>query len=394
MDKKNKSNKVPENTRKTTRSGSLKSSVGSVTAESSPTPVEAPPSRRQNTRDKKVTSTPEKPAASKPKPAAAPEKSQPEASKPEASKPGTNQGESSSKNVNAGAMDFAALLSKQMEDFKNMMISTQQQTAAMIEQMQNQSEMRFAKIEAELSNFIPAVDQRFGEVERRVDEEETSSQASVLELQKVQAYLNQQIAESKEKEAAVKEEIKKIETYLDADQIKGKQIQQDLEDKGQKLYKIEEFLDANQERDKVHLNELEEKIEKLMAISQVQQQEIERLGKQAWNAQNKEQASTSKPFPLHIDTKEARYGSYHHLTPPILTRNAMEDVVMTVEYERDIPMFNGETGDVESFIDRLKRYFGRHQKYYQSEPTAMLYFIEDHLQGTAKKWYQMDEVFK
>ncbi|KAG4100932.1 hypothetical protein H8356DRAFT_1034704 [Neocallimastix lanati (nom. inval.)] len=398
MDKKNKSNKAPENTRKTTRSGSLKSSVGSVTADSSPTPVEAPPSRRQNTGDKKMTTTPEKPAASKPKPAAAPEKSQPEASKPEASRPGTNQGESSSKNVNAGAMDFAALLSKQMEDFKNMIISTQQQTAAMIEQMQNQSEMRFAKIEAELSNFIPAVDQRFGEVERRVEDEESSSQASVLELQKVQAYLSQQLAESKDKEAAVKAEIKKIETYLDADQIKGKQIQQDLEDKGQKLFKIEEFLDANQERDKAHLNELEEKIEKLMAINQVQQQEIERLGKLALDAQNKEQASTSKPFPLHIDTKEARYGSYHHFTPPIMTRSAMEDVVMTdaypVEYERDIPMFNGENGDVESFIDRLKRYFGRHQKYYQSEPTAMLYFIEDHLQGTAKKWYQMDEVFK
>jgi len=32
-------------------------------------------------------------------------------------------------------MDFAALLSKQMEEFKNMMISTQQQTDAMIEQM-------------------------------------------------------------------------------------------------------------------------------------------------------------------------------------------------------------------------------------------------------------------
>jgi len=100
-----------------------------------------------------MTSTPEKPAASKPKPAAAPEKSQPEASKPEASRPGTNPGESSSKNVNAGAMDFATLLSKQMEDFKNMILSTQQQTAAMIEQMQNQSEMRFAKIEAELSNY-------------------------------------------------------------------------------------------------------------------------------------------------------------------------------------------------------------------------------------------------
>jgi len=40
--------------------------------------------------------------------------------------------------------------------------------------MQTQSEVRFAKIEAELSQFIPAVDQRFGEVVRRVDEEETS----------------------------------------------------------------------------------------------------------------------------------------------------------------------------------------------------------------------------
>ena len=64
------------------------------------------------------------------------------------------------------------------------------------------------------------------------------------------------------------------------------------------------------------------------------------------------------------------------------------------EYERDIQMFNGETGDVESFIDRLKRYFGRHQMYFQSEPMAMLYFIEDHLQRTAMKSFQMDEVFK
>ena len=181
-------------------------------------------------------------------------------------------------------MDFAALLSKQMEEFENMMISTRQQTAAMIEQMQTQSEIGFAKIEAELSNFIPAVDQRFGEVERRVVEEETSSQASVVELQNVQEFLNQLIAENKEKEAASKEEIKKIKTYLDADQIKGKQVQQDLEDKGQKIYKIEEFLDANQERE-VYLNELEEKIEKLMTVNQAQQHEIERLGKLAWNAQ-------------------------------------------------------------------------------------------------------------
>jgi len=150
MDKKNKNNKAPDNRRKTTRSGSLKSSVGIVVAESSPTPVEAPPARRQNTGDKKTTGNPEKPAASKPKPATAPEANKPEAGKSEArkyeaSKPGTTQRESLSKSNNAGAIDFTALLSKQMEEFKNMMISTQQQTVAMIEQMQIQSEIRFAK---------------------------------------------------------------------------------------------------------------------------------------------------------------------------------------------------------------------------------------------------------
>jgi len=154
----------------------------------------------------------------------------------------------------------------------------------MIEQIQTQSETRFARIEAELSSFIPAVEQRFGEVEKRVVEEETSSQASVLELQKIQEFLYQQMTENKGKEAAVDNEIKKIETYLDEDQIKGKQFQQNLEDKGQKIRKIEEFLDANQERERVHLNELEEKIEKLMAVNHAQQHEIERLGKLAWEA--------------------------------------------------------------------------------------------------------------
>jgi len=102
--------------------------MGSVAAENSPTPIEAPPARGQNTGYKKTTYTPEKLAA-------AAETSKYEASKPEASKPGATQGESSSKNNTAGAMVFAALLSKQMEEFKNMIISIQQQTAAMIEQM-------------------------------------------------------------------------------------------------------------------------------------------------------------------------------------------------------------------------------------------------------------------
>jgi len=43
MDTKNKNIEAPGNSRKTPRSGSLKSSVGSMFAEIIPTPVEAPP---------------------------------------------------------------------------------------------------------------------------------------------------------------------------------------------------------------------------------------------------------------------------------------------------------------------------------------------------------------
>ena len=79
------------------------------------------------------------------------------------------------------------------------------------------------------------------------------------------------MAKNKGKEASVNNEIKKIETYLDEDQIKGKQFQQDLEnEKGRKIHKFEEFLEANQERERVHLQELEEKIEKLMVVNYAQ----------------------------------------------------------------------------------------------------------------------------
>ena len=45
-------------------------------------------------------------------------------------------------------------------------------------------------------------------------------------------------------------ELKKIETYLDEDQMKGKKFQQDFEDKGQKINTIEEFLDESQVQEK------------------------------------------------------------------------------------------------------------------------------------------------
>jgi len=122
-------------------------------------------------------------------------------------------------------------------------------------------------------------------------------------------------------------------------------------------------LDANQEQEREYCKELEEKIEKLMTVNHIQQHEIERLGKLAWETLKNAQVTASKPFPLHIDTKDAMLKTYYQPIPSILTRSAMEDVVMTYAYpakcKRDFPMFNGEKGDVESFIYRLKRYFGR-----------------------------------
>jgi len=63
-------------------------------------------------------------------------------------------------------------------------------------------------------------------------------------------------------------------------------------------------------------------------------------------------------------------------TPQTFSKSKIEDVVMSnenaVEFERDIPIFNGETKDVKLFTDRLNPSFGRHQRYYQTELTAML----------------------
>jgi len=58
--------------------------------------------------------------------------------------------------------------------------------ASKLEAIQNQSESRFSKIEAELINLILGVEKRIGEVERRVEEEEISSQTSMAERRKIE----------------------------------------------------------------------------------------------------------------------------------------------------------------------------------------------------------------
>ena len=374
--------------RKTTRSGSLKSVASSLASADSPTPVEAPPTKNAHTAVGKNEKTLRK-MKTGPNPINV---------TPVAGSPVGTQVAPPNNNNTGGSNDVVAFINQQMEELRNMLVNSHQQMVSRLEEMQRQNDGRFAKIEAEFENFVPAVDKRFGEVEQRIVDDETSSSASIVELQKVQEYLQQEVQAGKGKEAAVSQELQQIETYLGETQEKEKKYQEELQVKGQEIHKIEAYLEENREKEQIYRRELEEKIEKLIAVNQSQQKEIERLELIAWGPQRDSQASISRPAPPPIETRRYSQGSQHQQPPQTAPGSAMEGVVMTdaypLEYERGIPCFDGETGDVESFLDRLNRYFGRHRAYYQSEPSAMVYFIADHLEGTAKKWYMMDEVYK
>jgi len=357
-------------TRKTNRDGSLKSSLSSLAvgvdeegyqqgASSSSTPAEAPPKVRRNTTVKEgvpgllkelispASKNPGKPSS---KPAAS-------GTSTKAAHTGENKGKivvkENTTTVGNPMTDMTDLICKEMEDLKMLFIQSQEQVKTQVQELQARNEARFARIEAELSSFVPAVDQRFNAEEQRVAIEETGSQVSMAEIQKVEEYLQQEEIKKKNKEEA----------------------------KDQEIHKIEGYLENNQEKENIYKKELEDRIDRLIAINQAQQKEIEKLKKLNWSAQVE---GHQRPIPPPIQTIGFSAGTSYQ-QPQRHERSAVEDFIMTdaypVEYERDIPMFNGESSDMESFLDRLNRYFGRHQRYYQMEPMAMVYFIVDHLQG-------------
>jgi len=68
--------------------------------------------------------------------------------------------ESSTNNNNGGVANFTAFINKQIEEFKDMLLSSKQQMASKLEAIQNQSESRFSKIEDGLINLIPGVEKK------------------------------------------------------------------------------------------------------------------------------------------------------------------------------------------------------------------------------------------
>ncbi|KAG4087575.1 hypothetical protein H8356DRAFT_1320485 [Neocallimastix lanati (nom. inval.)] len=126
------------------------------------------------------------------------------------------------------AVDFATLLTRSLK-------------ACCLKVTQNQSESRFSKIEAELI-----------EVEKRMVEKKTSSQASVAKLRMIDT--------GKRKEVAVDHELE-LEKRKEDSAFHN-------ERKSSKTSKIKE---------KMYHKELEEKIEKQFAENQTQRNEIERL---------------------------------------------------------------------------------------------------------------------
>ena len=145
--------------RKTTRSGSLKSVASSLVSADSPTPVEAPPAKNVHTAVGKNDKT-----LRKTKTVPNPINLAPVAGSPV----GTQMASSSNNNNTGGNNDVVAFINQQMEELRNMLVSSHQQMVSRLEEMQRQNDGRFAKIEAEFENFVPAIDKRFGEVEQRI----------------------------------------------------------------------------------------------------------------------------------------------------------------------------------------------------------------------------------
>ena len=361
-------------TRKTSRGGSLKGSVGSISsiiegethqmaASENATPVEAPPKKSM-----KISS------AKKSKPSPAQEKSlsggdkpvQPFGSTPAVSTKSPKVTEFVSKLVKTSptsstSLDLTAFVCKQMEDMRAFMAQSQEQTLMHLQKMQQENEVRFANIEATLNQFVPAVDQRFNVVEQRVAEDEVGSQASINEINKVHEYLQQENAAGKGKEAAQDQEIASIEDYLV----------------------------RNQTQEAAYRAELEAKIERLMLANQAQQAEIENLKKLNWSDVR------NKPVPPPIQTHPIEASSSRPAMTTGVVKTAGGDVVMSEacprEHEFGVPKFDGETMDVKVFLKRLERYFNRYPGFYQTHPEERVLYIENHLEGLAQSWYNMQE---
>ena len=144
--------------RKTTRSGSLKSVASSLASADSPTPVEAPPTKNAHTAVGKNEKTLRK-MKSGPNPINV---------APVAGSPVGTQVAPPNNNNTGGSNDVVAFINQQMEELRNMLVNSHQQMVTRLEEMQRQNDGRFAKIEAEFENFVPAIDKRFGEVEQRI----------------------------------------------------------------------------------------------------------------------------------------------------------------------------------------------------------------------------------
>ena len=363
--------------RKTSRAGTIKgsaSSLGSVVEKNldqpglsaEATPVEAPPKKSQKSSATKETAKNE----GKRKLVAGESKIQqpfiqPSTSHTESPKVGEFIAKvvKSPQSPTKEALDFSTLLCQQVEGLKALILQGQAQVQDEVQELRAQTEARFRRIEESMSEFVPVVDERFNTVEHRIIEDEVGSQASMVELQKVREDLQQEREINRGKEAAQDQEIQSIEEYIEQNQV----------------------------REQAYKAELEAKIERLTAENQAQQNEIEKLKRLNWGV------PPPRPVPPPIITER---GEPSHAARPGITTTAISaggDVIMTdaypYEYERGVPKFDGKGGDVKIFVDRLNRYFGRHEAYYSREPQAKLYFIEDHLEGDALKWYRMDEQY-
>ena len=229
-------------------------------------------------------------------------------------------------------------------------LATQNEFQAIMKQFMINSNNRFMAIEEQMSNLVPEIKKGFDTVDNRLDNDEVASQASFEEIYTLKNKVEQSEVEQRASEMKQQE--------LEQNQVT---IQQEINQTNQALNV--EFESLRRERDT-----LQERVERL-------ESKCDQLLDALMHMQ------------VHPRTPRS---SYPHINEDV----EMSEVRPPPESEKMTPCFDGNNMEVSSFTYRCRRHLDDYALYYKNDPKAAVVWIEDHLTGDAKKWYNMDELLE
>ena len=338
-----------------------------------------------------------------------------------------------------------------LEQLRSIIVEEQQKLWDRMEALDKTNKDRLSKLESKISSLEPSIERRFIDVEQRVLDDEAASQASIQELQErmdaeqelTQTTVQDMKQRSLNNEQWYKSNILELQERIANDEASAANNIQSLKTKQEELQKEihktkgkekmdDEFLfDEMQMKDRFNIALRSKVLDKLALQSQRQKEivkeqiELENQVK-AFTSQNNNLAQKLTNLENEIKIKNKRLKELNHLvsqnskrnslsepqlsfidandklspenSPSRRTSTSMMDGIEIVEpqptdYENEVPKFDGEEMNVDFFILRLVRHFDKYREYYNKNLRFKTMYIEDHLEKTALKWYQMDEMY-